>query len=433
MGIGLIGLGTVGGGVGKLLTEQANLFAQRLGRPVELRRVLVRTQDLAAAKASKLVPAALLTDDAEDFFKQDTAIVVELAGGVNPMRQFVSRALESGRHVVTANKSLLAKHGPELFALARKHNVSIAFEASCAGGIPIIYTLQFSLLSNRVHGLYGILNGTCNYILTQMTRHNQPYDTALDAAQKLGYAEADPTLDVSGADAAQKLSILASLAFGTRIVGEQVPCEGIDKLELADIGFGKEMGYDVKLLGIAERGDDGKVSVGVRPCFLRADDLLADVTGPFNAISVLSDALGHSLYYGAGAGRMPTASAVVSDILNIASGWYPQAFAQLRLTPDLHEPAALLPAEQLVSRFYLRVNAMDLPGTMAQVTTALAEHEISISAVMQHERNEGQHVPVVVITHEVAQGDLNAAMAKIAGLDCIAGRPVVIRIVDLPH
>jgi len=431
IGIGLIGLGTVGGGVAKLLATHADLYTARLGRPVELRGVLVR--DRAKALARNAVDASLVTDDADAFFKRDVEIVVEVAGGVDPVGGYVERALQAGKHVVTANKSLLAQRGPQLFALARKHRVAIAFEASCAGGIPVITALQFGLMANRITALYGILNGTCNYILTQMTRHGRTYAEALAEAQKLGYAEADPTLDVCGADAAQKLSILASLAFGAQVLGDRVACEGIDRLEIADIHFAQELGYDIKLLGLAERTDDGRINVGVRPCFLHVDDLLAEVSGAFNALSIYGDALGHSFYYGAGAGEMPTASAVVSDLLNLASGWYAQAFASMRLTGDLHAPATLLDTADLESRFYLRVNAMDLPGAMAQITRVLADHRISISAAMQHERNAGRFVPVVVLTHESRQGDLLAAVSKVQALDCIEGEPVVIRIVDLPR
>lgn len=429
VGIGMIGCGTVGGGVARLLREKAQRYAQRFGRHVELRRVLVRDVDKAVGDGH--VDKALLTDDVQAFFQtEDMSVVVEVAGGIEPIGGYVRQAITSGRHVVTANKALLAQQGAPLFSLAREHGVSIAFEASCAGGVPCVGAIQFGLMANEIDGLYGILNGTCNYILTEMTQRGKSYAQALAEAQAKGFAEVDPTLDVSGADAGQKLAILASLAFGVRVAGEQVALEGIDRLEAADVGFGSELGYDIKLLAIAERRD-GMVSVGVQPCFVPSDALIAQVVGSHNALAVHGDAVGTTMYYGAGAGRMPTASAVVSDVLNVVSGWYPAAFSQLRLTLDAHESAALMPAADLVSRFYLRVNALDTPGVMAQVTRILGDHGISLSAVLQHESAAGEFVPVVITTHDARQGAVHQAVAEICALSTIEGTPVVIRIVAL--
>lgn len=436
IGVGMIGCGTVGTGVAMLLRGEADLYARRLGRPIELRRVLVRDVD-KACRATGL-DAGRVTADAGAFFDTpDMPIVIEVAGGLEPIGGYVRRALEGGRHVVTANKSLLAAEGPDLFALARRHGASIAFEASCGGGIPCITALQFGLMANRIGGLYGILNGTCNYILTEMTRRGKTYRAALSEAQALGFAEADPTLDVSGQDAAQKLAILASLAFGTRITGGDVSSEGIDALELEDIRFGGELGYDVKLLAIAERQEaddpDAPVSVGVQPCFVSQGELLTRVTGAYNALSVYGHAAGHTLYYGQGAGQMPTASAVVGDLLNLAAGWYPAAFHGLHLAPDLSVPGKLVDPDDLVSRFYLRMHALDVPGVMAKVTRVLGDAGISLSAVLQHESAAGQFVPVVVTTHDARRGDLTRAAARIADLDVIQSAPVVIRIADLPR
>ncbi|MEX0653480.1 MAG: homoserine dehydrogenase [Phycisphaeraceae bacterium] len=433
IGIGMIGCGTVGGGVATLLREQAALYEQRVGRPVALRRVLVR--DVAKACRAGEVDRALLTDDADAFFDTpDVSVVVEVAGGRGVVSEHVRRALKAGKHVVTANKALLAAEGPELFALARQHQAAIAFEASCAGGIPCVTALKFGLMANRIAGLYGILNGTCNFILTAMSRDGRAYADVLKEAQQKGYAEADPTLDVSGKDAAQKLAILASLAFGAAVPEEAVGCVGIDKLDLADIRFGDEMGYDIKLLAIAEQQPgEASISVGVEPCFIHKHELLAKVEGAFNALSVFGHAVGHTLYYGAGAGRMPTASAVVSDVLNVAAGWYPHAFGQMHLTPDRNGPAILVSPGERVSRYYLRVNALDSPGTMAKITAALGERGISLSAVLQHESAVGQFVPVVVLTHDAKQGDLHAAVQRIKAMDVIASEPVVIRIVDMPQ
>ncbi len=434
IGVGMIGCGTVGGAVASLLRENAELYATRAGVRVELRRVLVR--DTAKACRSGAVTEALVTDDAEAFFATpDMPIVIENAGGRGTVAGYVRRALEAGKHIVTANKSLLASEGPELFALARQHNACIAFEASCGGGIPVVTALQFGLMANRITGLYGILNGTCNFILTQMAHHGTGYEQTLAEAQAKGFAEADPTLDVSGRDAAEKLAVLASLAFGLRCSGDDVWCEGIDGLDLADIRCGAELGYDIKLLAIAELDEDGgdhAVSLRTHPCFIPVDRPLAQVRGAYNALSVYGDALGHSMYYGQGAGGMPTASAVVSDLLNVASGWYPKAFAQMRLTPDCHATPRLIEPRDVSSRYYLRINAKDAPGVLGRVSTILGERGISISSVLQHEQAAGQFVPVVITTNRAKQGDLDASLQQIERLSVIDGRPVCIRIVDLP-
>jgi len=429
----MIGCGTVGTGVARLLDEQAGLYARRLGRPIVLGRVLVR--DTAKAIATGRVTAEQVTDDAETFFTAVASAdaVVEVAGGAGPVGDYVRRALQLGRHVVTANKSLLAAHGAELFALARQHDAAIAFEASCGGGIPCVTAIQTGLSANAYHGLYGILNGTCNYILTEMTRQGKTYAQALAEAKELGYAEADETLDVSGKDAAQKLAILASLAFDANIHEDDVPCIGIDGLELLDIELGDAMGYDIKLLATAERwpGSDW-VALSCRPCFVSTDDLLADVSGSYNALLLHGHAVGQTMLYGRGAGAGPTASAVVSDLLSVLSGGYPALFAHTRLTPDTQPQPQLVEPADVESRFYLRINARDVPGVMAKVTRALGDRNISLSSMLQPEANVGQIVPVVITTHTARQGDLLQAAADIAALDQIEGDPVVIRIIDLP-
>ena len=431
--VGMIGCGTVGTGVLRLLREQADLYRYRLGRAVDLRRVLVR--DARRSRAPE-IDASLLTDDADAFFATpDMSVVVEVAGGRGVVGDHVRRALAADMHVVTANKVLLAEEGPSLFELARGRGVAIAFEASCGGGIPIVTALQFGLMANQMAALFGILNGTCNYILTQMTRAGETYASALAAAQANGYAEADPEMDVSGRDAAQKLAVLASLAFGVSASADDVACEGIDQLDLADIRFGAELGYDIKLLAIAERaaGRDGMLSLRVHPAFVHRECSLAQVRGPFNALSVYGHATGHTMYYGRGAGQMPTAGAVVSDLINVASGWYPGAFAELNLWGDGHTPARLVDRDELLSRFYLRFSARDVPGVMAQLSGILGRAGISLSALLQHESAVGQFVPVVIITHEARQGSVLEALTAIEKLDVISGRPVCIRIVDLPE
>ncbi|MGB0766786.1 MAG: homoserine dehydrogenase [Phycisphaeraceae bacterium] len=432
IGVGMIGLGTVGGGVAKLLRDQSELYAQRTGKRIELRRVLVR--DIEKAKASGLVDPSIVTDDQEAVISADEIdIVIEVAGGVEPMDWLLRLALEHGKHVVTANKSLLAEKGPELFGVAHAHGATIAFEASCGGGIPCVTALTTGLMANRIDGLFGILNGTCNYILTEMTTRGKTYAQALAEAQEAGFAEADPTLDVSGQDAAQKLAILASLAFGVTIHGEQVHAIGVDGLDLKDIALGDELGFDIKLLAIAERWPDSKwVNIGVQPCFIKKDELLAQVAGPYNALSVHGHAAGHTLYYGQGAGQMPTASAVVSDLIGIVCGSATAAFSNLCLTPDLTAPAHLLDRADTESAYYLRMETIDEPGVMAKVTSILGDKGISLSAVLQHESKAGEVVSLVVTTHLTRLGDVESAAKEIAGLEPIQGEPVIIRVIEMP-
>ncbi|MEM7682173.1 MAG: homoserine dehydrogenase [Planctomycetota bacterium] len=439
--VGMIGLGTVGQSVAAMLQEHAALYAQRAGRPVRLGRVLVRS----LAKAHQAVSEggwfdpAILTDDPDAFFASGAPnnidCVLEVAGGVASAEPLVRRSLETGRHVVTANKALLAAKGADLFALARQHEKCVAFEASCGGGIPCVTALCAGLSANRIDALVGILNGTCNYILTQMGKHGRTYKHALQEAQELGFAEADPTLDVSGADAGQKLAVLAALAFGARIDGDAVVCQGVDTVTPADLAFGAELGYELKLLGIAERDAQDGITLGVSPCFVRKDDPLAQVAGSFNALSVYAPDLGHTLYYGRGAGGRPTASAVIADLLGVVTGWAPALFQGLRLTPDLHAPATMGHAQDIESRFYLRLEAADQPGVMAQVTGALGDAGISLSALIQHESDEtgqGRAVPLVITTHKAKLGAVRQAAQQIGELESVDGPPVVLRVFDPP-
>lgn len=433
--VAMIGYGTVGRGVAELLRQQAELYAERVGRPIRLVKVLVR--DTAKALADGSLDSGLVTDDTDTFFAVVAGgadVVIEVAGGIDPVGRYVKRALEAGCHVVTANKSLLAADGAALFAAARKHNVSLAFEASCGGGIPCVTALISGLMANEISGLYGILNGTCNYILTQMTRHGESYETALAGAKEKGYAEADETLDVNGADAAQKLAILASLAFGVNITDRDVPCHGIDTLDLDDVRFGDELGFDIKLIASAERWPGQPyICLSTAPCFIPKAEQLAQVHGSFNALSVIGHAVGHTMYYGPGAGQGPTASAIVSDLLNVASGAYPQAFKQMRLTPDLHEAAPLVEPGDMESRWYMRVNAQDVPGVMAKLTKALGDRGISLSSLLQHDASaNADAVPIVIATHRARLGDVRAAAEEIEKLTEVQGTPVVIRILDLP-
>jgi homoserine dehydrogenase len=430
--LAMIGYGTVGRGVAQLLHQQAELYTHRTGRSLQLQRVLVR--DLAKARTAGGIDPALLTDDPDVLLATEADVVIEVAGGLDPVGGYLRRALEAGRHVVTANKSLLAARGPELFGLARRHRVCIGFEASCGGGIPCVTALTAGLMANQIHGLYGILNGTCNYILTQMTQHGASYAEALREAKEKGFAEADETLDVSGADSAQKLAILASLAYGACVTEDNVPCSGIDTLDLADVRFGDELGYDIKLIASAERWPDQPyIALGTRPCFIAQAEQLAQVHGSFNALAVVGHAVGPTLFTGHGAGQMPTASAVISDVLNVACGALPAAFAQLRLTPDLHGPAPLVEPGDLESRWYLRVQTRDVPGVMAKLTRALGDRGISLSSLLQHDAPaDADTVPVVVTTHTAPLAEVQAAAAEIEQFHEVGTPPTLIRILDLP-
>jgi homoserine dehydrogenase len=430
IGITLLGCGVVGGGVLRILDEQRELLRQRTGQAFEVRHVVVRD----VAKHASLAPLYNVHADAARAIDDPAvSIVIELIGGTTTAGEWVARALALGKPVVTANKSLLAARGPELFALARRHDAAIAFEASCGGGIPIIDALQKGLIANRVDALVGIVNGTCNFILTQMTRQGWSYAHALAEAQKAGFAEADPTLDVTGRDAAQKLALLASLAFNVNVRESDIGVEGIDTLQAQDIAFARDLGYVIKLLAIAQRKGLDRLSLRVHPTLVHCDDVLAEVSGSFNAISVWGHALGHALFYGRGAGQMPTASAVVSDLVGVALGSVPLAFGKLRMFPDSLAPADVLPFEQLESRYYLRLSAQDVPGVLAEVTEALGRNGISLSAVLQREAGErGAMVPVVITTHQAREGSIRAAVSEIDALRTIQPPTVCLRILDAP-
>jgi homoserine dehydrogenase len=430
IGVTLLGYGTVGKGVERILREQADLLRDRTGSRFELRHVVVRDPLKHAADAETRLP--FTTDPATAIDDPGVHVVIELFGGISPALELIQRALRHGKHVVTANKSLLAAKAMDLFAVARHHGACIAFEASCGGGIPIIRALQDGLLANRIDALVGIVNGTCNVILTRMTRQGWTYAEALTEAQQLGFAETDPTLDVSGRDAAQKLAILAGLAFDVRVDERAVHCEGIDRLEPIDIRFAAELGYVIKLLAIAERTQWDRLALRVHPTLVHQHDVLADVSGSFNAISIYGHALGHALFYGRGAGGMPTASAVVADLLSIANGSAPALFRSLRIFSDQPPPATTQPIDELRSRYYLRVLARDVPGTIAQIAAALGRHGISISAMLQREDNGGKFVPIVITTHAAVEGALSAALREIDALDCVQPPSVRLRIIDLP-
>ena len=430
LGIAIVGCGTVGGAVATMLTRDADILRTRLVPQLELRHI--NDVDFSHAEAIGLDPK-LFTKDLESVLGDESVgVVAELVGGTTVAREIIESAIRAGKHVVTANKALLAHHGNELWELARQHGVCIVFEASCAGGVPIIRALCDGLIANRIDALYGIVNGTCNSVLTGMTALGQTYSDALHEAQEMGLAEADPTLDVTGVDSAHKLAILAALGFGCRINFDAIPTEGIDSLELCDIQYGEELGYVVKLLAIAERADDG-ISPSVRPVFISHAHPLAWVSGAFNAVSVFSHAAGHTMYYGRGAGAMPTASAVLADIASVATGVAQRNFEQLNLWPDRTAPATQLSIEQVRSRYYIRVTCEDRPGVLAKIAAILGARDISISSVLQHELGGGgvaDGVPAIITTYQAVEGNVRKALEEVDALDVIKARSVCLAIVE---
>ncbi len=413
LGIALVGCGTVGGGVARLLLEQPARLAARAARPLVLRRVVVR--DANRERAVPL-PRELITTDFESVLRDpEIQVVAELVGGVGWARQAVLRALAAGKDVITANKALLAMHGAEVFDAARQHGRAVAFEASVAGGIPIIAALAQGLAANQIQSLQGILNGTCNYILTGMTEGGRPYAEVLAEAQRLGYAEADPTLDVDGSDAAHKLAILSQIAFGVAVPVSAIDRRGIAAVEALDIRFARELGYVIKLLAEAWLNDN-QLALHVSPVLLRRHAPLALVRGPYNAVHVVGDAVGDTLYYGRGAGQMPTASAVVADLIDLAVGRAQRTFQTLRLWSGNGSGIHLRPPASVPSRFYLRLLVEDRPGVLAEVAGVLAQHQISISSVIQHEppeEHEGERVTLVIMTHTASTGHFRAALADL--------------------
>ncbi len=429
LGIAVVGCGTVGTGTVKILREHAARLEQRSGKPIALRKVVVRN----LAKVQPLgLPEGLATTDLRAAIQDPSVhVVCELIGGITAAKEVVLEALRAGKHVVTANKALLADSGPELFAAARKAERAICFEAAVAGGVPIIRALAESLSANQITAIQGILNGTSNFILTAMAERGIPYSEALAEAQRLGYAEADPTLDVDGSDAAHKLAVLAQIAFGVTAKPHEIERRGIDKIDALDIRFATELGYTIKLL--AEAWVVGShVALHVAPVMVRKTDMLAQVRGAFNAIQLVGDVVGETLYQGPGAGMMPTASSVVADIVDLAVGRAQRTFAAAKLWNETGRGFTIEPSEKVRSRFYLRISVLDLPGTLADVCRVLADKGISISSVVQHEiqENEGhQRVPLVIVTHYAETGKFRAAVKQIDSLLAVES-PVVTYPVD---
>jgi homoserine dehydrogenase len=425
--VAIVGMGTVGTGVARLLLEHGDRAARHAGRKLVLESIVVRDDE----KPRDLnLPAGVLTNDLRKItHNPEIKVVAHLVGGLDEAREIMLALLESGKDVVTANKALLAEHGPELFDRARALDLCIAFEAAVAGGIPIIANISQCLSANQIQSLRGILNGTSNFILTQMDELGVDYQAALKDAQNRGYAEADPTLDVDGSDATQKLAILAHLAFGARVNWRDIPRRGIDGLDSADLRYAIELGYRIKLLAIADL-QGGGVSLQVSPMLVKIGSPLAEVRGAFNAISVVGDAVGPLMFHGQGAGQMPTASAVVADMIDMVVGRAPITFRNLELWTN--RPSAAKPLGQAESscKYYLRFMAADRPGVLAEIAGVLGQHGISIASVIQHddERTADGFVPLVIMTHTAKEKNIQTAVDEIDRQSCVRPSSVRMRV-----
>jgi len=461
--VGLIGFGTVGTGVAKVLTTNAGVIRQRLGVPLAL--VKVADLDLTTDRGITLPPGILTANAREVINDPAIDIVIELIGGYDPAKRFLLEAMAHGKHVVTANKALLAVHGEELFEAATRAGVDIGFEASVCGGVPVLRALTEGLAANRLLSLYGIVNGTSNYILTKMTEAGRPFDEVLKEAQKAGYAEADPTFDVQGIDAAHKLAILMNLAFGTPVNFKEVYVEGITSIAPLDIAYATEFGYTIKLLAIAKlhsetqgvpigesersasptrargSGASEPIPMGARapaelearvhPTMIPSDSPIARVDGVYNAIQVTGDAVGDIMLYGKGAGSFPTASAVVSDVIDIARNILKGTVGRVppcAFQPDQRRPLRIRPIAEISSLYYLRFMVLDRPGVLSQLSGILGKHDISISSVLQRGRKEGQTVPVVLTTHTAFERNVQAALREIAAFPFVSAPTTLIRI-----
>ena len=427
--VGLIGFGTVGVGVVKILQHNSGLIEKRMGAKIVLKRIA--DIDLKTDRGVKLRPG-LLTKNAEEVIGDpEIDIVMELIGGIEPAKTFIRKAIQNGKHIVTANKALLALHGDEIVGLAQRHRVDINFEASVGGGIPLIRSIKEGLVANRIHSIFGILNGTSNYILSKMTDEGGDFKEVLKEAQRKGYAEADPTYDIEGIDAAHKLTILIRLAFGTSFQFKEVFIEGISGITPLDIQFSREFGYRIKLLAIAKL-DGGKMEARVHPTMIPEHHLLATVHGVFNAVYINGDAIGPTLFYGQGAGQMPTGSAVVSDLVDLGRNILVRATGRrvplLSFQESAIERVALKKMDEVVAPFYMRFSALDRPGVLSKISGILGKNKISISSVIQKGRKINGAVPIVMMTHEAKGKNVHLALKEIDRLGVIVGKTMFIRV-----
>jgi homoserine dehydrogenase len=430
--LGIIGGGTVGGGVFQAVQRNGALMASRLGVRLEVVRMAVR--DVNKKRPVK-IPKSLLTSDWQSVISHpDINLVVELIGGTTTAREVVLSALKQGKAVVTANKALLSAHGEELFAAAQRFGSNLYYEASVAGGIPIIKILREGLIGNRITHLYGIVNGTCNYVLTRMKLEGADFGQVLADAQRLGYAEAEPSLDIDGHDAGHKIGILASLAHGFWVDPKDIHVEGIRNITALDLKFAGQLGYTIKLLGIVKKtgseelGTCGPVQVSVYPTLVPNTHVLASVNGVFNAVFVRGDIVGDTLYYGRGAGQDATASAVLSDVADAALDMKCGSKRRIRPFVPHQRDGAVLPIEKAISRYYVRLSVIDRPGTLAKIAAILAAAKIGISSVIQPEGHEGESVPLILMIHDATNAAMNKALTKIAQLQVVKEKPVLIRV-----
>ncbi len=429
--IGVIGTGTVGGGVVKILTKQLSFFQEKLGLPVKLYRVADKSED--ALKALPTGDAICTTDAADVINDPETDIVVELIGGKTFAKDVVLNAIANKKHVVTANKALIAEFGPEIFAKAAANGVTVYFEAAVGGGMPTIKTIREALIGNDAVSVHTIINGTCNYILTEMTEKGSAFADVLADAQAKGYAEADPTLDIEGGDTGHKVAIMASLLFGGYVSYDKMSVEGITNITAEDITNAKELGYSIKLLGVVKKTENATtVDARVHPVMIHDDHILSSVNGVFNSVLVEGDAVGPVLLYGAGAGEMPTASAVISDIIDVARNIHGNDTNRIPMGFYTEANALdLLPAEEIKGRYYLRFSVEDRAGVLGHIADSLGKRGISIASVMQKEGCEHENfVPVIILTHDACEADLNAAIAEVEATDDVKAKTQIIRIED---
>ncbi len=428
--IGLIGLGNIGTGVVKLLQQNEKLITQKLGTRLVLKKIA--DINITSPRGIK-IDRSLLTKDARDILNDpDISIVIELMGGYEPARTFVLEAIQNGKHVVTANKAMLATYGNEIFPAAQHRGVDVGFEASVGGTIPIIKTLKEALVANKINSIVGIMNGTCNFILTKMTDEGKPFDVVLKEAQDLGFAEADPTFDIEGIDTSHKMAIVLSLAYGKKVNLKKIYLEGITKISALDIAFAKELGYRIKLLAIGMLKGEA-VEARIHPTMIESEHLLANVNRNYNAFHLVGDASGPVFLFGQGAGMMPTASAVFSDIIDCArnvlhgiSGRVPLRSINETGMKDIR----LIPMDDIETKYYFRFSVLDRPGVLSKISGILGRHNISLATVIQKAREEAGPVPIVMTTYKAREKDVRQALKKIDRLDVVKDKTVIIRIED---
>jgi len=430
LGIAIIGCGVVGGGCAKILMESQKEIHERTGIQLELKAVVDKNP--ANPKALGVPDTLVYEDYTQILTRTDIDVVIELVGGTGIAKEICSKALEHKKHIVTANKALLAHYGAELMALAHKNKVYLAFEASCGGGIPIIRALYDGIAANSNSALFGIVNGTCNYILTEMTQKGTSYADALKDAQRLGFAEANPSLDVQGFDSSHKIALLAGLAFSAQVKLEDVEVKGIDTLDTLDVKAGMDLGYVLKLIAQAQKTEEG-LFLRVEPAFINKNHPLSWVNGSFNAISVYSNYLGHSLYYGRGAGSSPTASAIVADLISIGNGSYPAFFEASDIWPDTARPAKILKDDSIIRRYYLRLNVEDRPGVLAGISSILGKHQINVASIHQSEINacsENDLIPLIITLHACSEATIKKSVQELEALSYVSAPGIVIPILD---